>query len=317
MKFTFFDVCAGIGAWHEALSLLWWKCIGFSEINEKAEKTYRTLHNGENFRNFWDIMKICPKNLPNFDILIWWFPCQTFSIIGKRWGMNDERGQVIFWIEKILKTKKPKYFILENVKWLVNHEKWETFKKILEILNNAGYNVSSKILKSSDYNIPQIRERIYLVGVRKDLLQKFSFPEKENPTKTLEKFLIDERKEYEFSRQENTWKTFEKYLNNKYNLGKYSLEELLAKNFSIIDTRQSDLRIYEKNSPTLRTGRHGILYVRNGKLRKLSWLEALLLQGFSLEKAQKTLHLSNSDLLAQAGNAFTVDVIFKIAKNLF
>lgn len=317
-KFTFFDVCAGIWAGHEALVRNGWECVGFSEINEKAEKTYRILHDAEKLKNFWNIMEVNARQLPDFDVLIWWFPCQTFSIIWQRKWMEDERGQIIYWIIKVLKEKNVKFCILENVKWLINHDKWNTYAKILELLDEAWYVVESKLLKSSDYWIPQIRERIYFVCIRKDLfLEKYSFPKKEKVMQNLSNFLIDTDENMVFNEMSKWWWTFEKYLQNKYNKSKISILDLEKQEWIIFDTRQSDLRIYQNLVPTLRTWRHGIFYVRNNKFRRLSWFESLLLQWFSEEKARKTKNISNTNLLSQAGNAFTVDVIEKIVKNLF
>lgn len=109
-----------------------------------------------------------------------------------------------------------------------------------------------------------------------------------------------------------------KYLNNKYNQGQNNLTEILQTDYNVIDWRQSDFRLYLEKSPTLRTGRHGILYTKNGKLRKLSGYEALLLQGFPKEIAQKVIEhkLPDSKVLSQAGNAMTVTVIQKLAAQL-
>ncbi|HIP42070.1 MAG TPA: hypothetical protein EYG90_06160 [Campylobacterales bacterium] len=113
------------------------------------------------------------------------------------------------------------------------------------------------------------------------------------------------------------YKTFLKYLDNKYNIGKYSIDELLNSDYRVIDTRQSDLRIYNQKTPTLRRGRHGILYVKDGKFKKLSGYEALLLQNFPKRYADKVKDkVSNSKLLQQSGNAMTSTVIEEIGKSL-
>jgi DNA (cytosine-5)-methyltransferase 1 len=114
-------------------------------------------------------MKINSDDLPDFDLLIAGFPCQSFSIVGKRRGMEDPRGQIIRGITKILKAKNTKYFILENVKGLVNHNKGQTMKSILQMLDDAGYMVQWKVINTLDYGLPQSRERIYFLGIRKDL----------------------------------------------------------------------------------------------------------------------------------------------------
>lgn len=316
-KIKFMDFCAGIGAGRIGLEKLGMECVGFSEIDKNAEKTYREFF-GNKEKNYGDLMKINTKELPNFDLMIAGFPCQTFSVIGNRKGMIDKRGQVIFGLIKIMTEKNLKYFILENVKGLTNHDNGRTLRIILEELDKAGYEVVfSKVLNSLNYGVPQMRERIYFVGIRKDLLKvdKYNLP-KPMPTPSLEKYLIDDD-ELEFNDKINTYKTFLKFLDNKYNKNKYSVNGLLKKEYTVIDTRQSDLRIYDGKVPTLRTGRHGILYIKNGKFRKLSGCESLLLQGFPKELAEKAKKkINNMHLLAQAGNAMTVNVIEMVGKNL-
>ncbi|SHO80323.1 hypothetical protein MNB_SV-15-649 [hydrothermal vent metagenome] len=316
----FIDFCAGIGGGRIGLENLGMSCLGFSEIDKDAEITYRYFF-GENEKNYGDLMKINPNDLPNFDFMIAGFPCQTFSILGNRCGLEDEeRGQVIYGLVKILKAKNVKYFILENVKGLINHDKGKTLKTVLELLDNAGYKVFYENLNSLDFGVPQMRERVYFIGVRKDIIDdnfEYEFPKKySGDNKILEDCLIDDE-ELIFDNSLSSYQTFLKYLNNKYNKDKYKIDELLAKDYRVIDTRQSDLRIYHEKTPTLRRGRHGILYVKNGKFKKLSGYEALLLQNFPKKYANKVKgKISNSKLLQQSGNAMTSSVIEEIAKNL-
>ncbi len=316
-KLTFIDFCAGIGAGRLALENLGLECLAFSEIDINAEKTYRIFFGNEE-KNFGDLMKINPKNLPNFDVMIAGFPCQSFSINGQRKGMSDERGQIIYGLIKIMKEKNLKYFILENVKGLVNHEQGKSLKIILNELDDAGYEVHYKILNSLNYGVPQMRERIYFVGVRKDLIKKnrlFQWPEVSKKA-DITKYLIDDDK-LEFNDKNKNYKTFIKYIQNKYNNGKHQIEKLLEKNHLVIDTRQSDLRLYQNCVPTLRTGRHGIMYVRNNNFRKLSGFESLLLQGVPLKMAKKAKgKISDARLLSQAGNAMTVNTIQSVGKSL-
>ena len=263
-------------------------------------------------------MKVNFNDLPDFDLIIAGFPCQTFSVIGKRTGMKDRRGQIIFGLIDIMVAKNLKYFILENVKGLLNHGTGESMKIILESLDEAGYKVFWKLINSLDYGVPQMRERIYFVGVRKDLIKKdvpFNFPP---PVKKpeLKDYLVD-TDELEFNEKKRAYETFLKYLENKYNRGKFSVEKLLKEDFLVIGTRQSDLRLYRGKVPTLRTGRHGILYVRDGKFRKLSGYESLLLQGFPKDLSEKVKgKIADVYLLSQAGNAMTVNVVKAFGKSL-
>ena len=317
-KLKFIDFCAGIGAGRLGLEKSGLSCVGFSEIDKQAEITYRKFF-GEEEINHGDLTKIKPETLPNFEMMIAGFPCQTFSVIGQRKGMGDERGQIIFSLIKIMLAKNLKYFILENVKGLTNHDNGNSLKVILQELEKAGYKVFYQVLNSVDYGVPQMRERIYFVGIRKDLVPndfQFFFP-KRQPRKDIQDYLID-TKELEFDDKKITYETFLKYLDNKYNKGQYVIDELLEKDYMVIDTRQSDLRIYHNKVPTLRTGRHGILYVKNKKFRKLSGYESLLLQGFPKELAKKVDGVIDEiNLLKQTGNAMTVTAIEAIAKELF
>jgi DNA-cytosine methyltransferase len=313
------DFCAGVGGGRIGLENLGMSCVGFSEIDKDAEITYKEFF-GKDEKNYGDLMKINPDDLPDFDFMVGGFPCQTFSIMGTRCGLEDEkRGQVIYGLVKILKAKNVKYFILENVKGLLNHDKGNTLKIVLELLDNSGYKVYHKILNSLNFGVPQMRERIYFVGIRKDLIYdnfKYEFPQSSNTEISIEECLVDDE-ELTFDEKETSYQTFLKYLNNKYNKDKYLIDDLLSEDYKVIDTRQSDLRIYNKKTPTLRRGRHGILYVKNKNFRKLSGYESLLLQGFPKKYANKVKgKISNSKLLQQSGNAMTVNVIEEISKNL-
>lgn len=309
-KMNFIDFCSGIGAGRLGLELLGLKCLAHSEINPAADYTYKIFYNDEH--NLGDLTTLNINSIPNSDILIAGFPCQTFSIVGKRLGFEDERGQIIYHLKDILQGKNIPYFIFENVKGLVNHASGKTLNTILELLNNAGYKVFYKVLNSIDYGVPQLRERIYFVGIRQDLYNKpFEFPA---PRKHvgIKQFLMQSN--HDFLDIKNP--TFQKYLSNKYNRNRIDINEIIKQDYIILDTRQSDLRLYVNKCPTLRTGRHGILYVRNNKLYKLSGLEALLLQGFSKEYVMKAVNIANTKLLSQAGNAMTVNVIRAIGECL-
>ena len=312
----FIDFCAGIGAGRLGLQNLGLSCVGFSEIDKYAERTYREFF-GQEEKNHGDLMKVDPADLPDFDLMIAGFPCQSFSVIGQRKGMNDHRGQIIYGLIKIMNAKNLPYFILENVKGLVNHEGGKTLKIILEELDKAGYKVYHRVLNSLDYGVPQMRERIYFVGIRKDLVNgnNFEWPKPVFPP-DVHDYLIDNG-EMEFNEKKRAYETFLKYLDNKYNKGLFKIEKLLKEDYLVLDTRQSDLRLYRNKVPTLRTGRHGVLYVRSGKFRRLSGFESLLLQGFPKNLSEKTKgKIADVYLLSQAGNAMTVSTIEAIGKSL-
>ena len=201
-KFTFIDLFAGIGGFRIAMQNLGGKCVYSSEFDPQAQKTYIANYGD---MPFGDITKESTKSFipKDFDILCAGFPCQAFSIAGKRLGFKDEtRGTLFFDVEDILRRHQPKAFFLENVKGLTNHDHGRTFKVILEHLKNAGYDVvPPKILNAMDYGVPQHRERIYIVGFRHDLginVDDFQYPKPTTPKGHRPKFR-DVMEEHEVS----------------------------------------------------------------------------------------------------------------------
>jgi len=158
------------------------------EIDKYACETYKKNF-GEN--PIGDIKKIDEKKLPDFDILLAGFPCQAFSIAGHRGGFEDTRGTLFFDVARIIKEKQPKAFLLENVKGLTNHNKGKTFETILNVLkNDLGYTVHAKLLNSKDYDVPQNRDRIYIVGFKEKI--DFEFPRPKKLTKKIKDILEKE-----------------------------------------------------------------------------------------------------------------------------
>jgi DNA (cytosine-5)-methyltransferase 1 len=177
-KFKFIDLFAGIGGFRIAMQDLGGKCVFTSEWDEAAKKTYEANF-GE--RPFGDITKEFTKSFipDDFDVLCAGFPCQAFSIAGRRGGFNDTRGTLFFDVAEIIRRKKPKALFLENVKGLRNHDKGKTLSTILNVLrNDLGYYVPEpQIINAKDFGVPQNRERIFIVGFRKDLkIDEFEYP---------------------------------------------------------------------------------------------------------------------------------------------
>lgn len=173
-NFTFIDLFAGIGGIRLGFESVGGKCVFSSEFDEAACKTYEANF-GEHPSG--DITKIAASEIPDFDILLGGFPCQAFSIIGKKEGFENETcGTLFFEIERILKEKKPKAFMLENVRNLTAHDNGNTFRVIKAHLEALGYNVHAKVLNALDYGVPQKRERIIIVGFLENLLFRFPDP---------------------------------------------------------------------------------------------------------------------------------------------
>jgi len=174
--FSFVDLFAGIGGFRLALEKLGGKCVFSCEIDKHAKKVYI-----ENFKEepAGDIRIIEPKNIPDFDILCAGFPCQPFSLSGKKLGFKDPiNGDLFFHLLKIIAYKKPKIVFLENVKHLLNHNKGETFKVLKSHLEELNYKVFYRVLNAKDYGLAQHRERLFIVAIRKDFgwYAEFKFP---------------------------------------------------------------------------------------------------------------------------------------------
>lgn len=171
--FRFIDLFAGIGGIRLAFERVGGVCVFSSEWDENACKTYRANF-GE--QPFGDITKIRADAIPDFDVLLAGFPCQPFSIAGKKAGFDHAtQGTLFFDVERILKEKKPKAFLLENVKNLISHDQGNTFRTMLSHLEQLGYTVYYQILNALDYGVPQKRERVIICGFAQQV--PFSFPE--------------------------------------------------------------------------------------------------------------------------------------------
>jgi DNA (cytosine-5)-methyltransferase 1 len=311
---TFIDLCSGIGGGRLGLEQAGLECLAYSDTSKLSVKTYNLLHGTNGEKYYYNLKRIKSETLPPYDMLIAGFPCQTFSVIGRKEGFSDDRGQIIFHISRILEESKPKCFLLENVKGLVTHDKGKTIKIIVNELNRVGYDVIYKVMTSLDYGVPQMRQRVYFIGIRTDLnkdMDAFAWPESVN-CPSLNNYLIDNN-----AASNERIEILEYYLNNPTNNGKYTVDDILNMEGKIIDTRMNDLRIYDGKCPTLRSQRDGILYVRNHTLYQLTGYEALLLQGFPKEYADKVKNIvSDRHLLMQAGNAMTVNVINLLGQSI-
>lgn len=164
--YTFLDLFAGVGGFRLGLEKAGHKCIGFCEIDCKARESYKAIHNTENEVEMHDITTISDefiRGIGRVDILAGGFPCQAFSVAGKRKGFGDTRGTLFFEIARFAHILRPKYLFLENVKGLLNHEGGATFETILRTLDELGYNVEWQVLNSKNY-VAQNRERVFIIG---------------------------------------------------------------------------------------------------------------------------------------------------------
>ena len=160
----YLSLFSGIGGFELGIqnSNIEMECIGFSEIDKYAKSVY--IRHFPQHKDLGDAREIRTEDLPDFDLLVGGFPCQAFSVAGKRRGFDDTRGTLFFEIARILKDKRPRYFLLENVRGLLSHNKGETFQTILEVLSDLGYVVQWTLLNSADFQVPQRRERVFIEG---------------------------------------------------------------------------------------------------------------------------------------------------------
>jgi DNA (cytosine-5)-methyltransferase 1 len=184
-KIKFIDLFCGIGSFHYSFHKVGFECVMACDIFKSAVETYEKNYH---ITPLGDITTIDPKNISTFDIVCAGFPCQPFSNIGQHKGMDDERGMLFYQIMKFVKYSKPKIILLENVPALLKHDNGKTFQKIREEIEKEDYNVEYNILLCSDYEIPQNRKRLFIVGIRNDLKINNILKFKKIGTKTLSEF---------------------------------------------------------------------------------------------------------------------------------
>ncbi len=317
-KFTFIDLFAGLGGFRIALENIGGTCVFSSEINEHAASIYK--HNFGDYPS-GDITKIEASSIPNFDILCGGFPCQAFSIAGKKLGFEDTRGTLFFEICRIVKERKPKVIFLENVKNLTLHDKGNTFKTIISSLEELGYQVSYKILNAKDFGVPQNRERIIIVAT---LNKKINFNHliTSKINSKIEDILDISNKDY---LEESIYTLLEKshIKQNKQSglifagfMNKTMRNNVDPSKFYFSRNHRQPNRIYrfDGTHPTLSSqesaGRYYVL-LKNGKVRKLTITECYQLMGFP-----KTFKLigSKNNLFQRIGNSVCVPMIESVAQ---
>lgn len=319
-EITFIDLFAGIGGFRLGLEREGYKCVKSCEIDSHACTMYRL-----NFKDnpFCDITKLNPSTLPDFDVLCAGFPCQAFSICGQRKGFYDEtRGTLFFDICRILEEKKPVAFILENVKNLATHDKGNTMKVMLESLENLGYTVSYSILNARDFNVPQNRERVILIGSLSGKI--FDFDKLEKKRIDSMKSFLDKKGDFtylnpsdytlikDYKRQKKSGLIFRGYRNKKIRTkGVRPNTEHLSR------VHKQPNRIYssEGTHPTIPStevsGRYWIY--DEGKVRKLTINECFRFFGFPEDFIKVG---SKGEQYKRIGNSVCVNMIQAIGKEL-
>ena len=173
----FFDMFAGLGGFRSGLSFIeGFRCVGFCEIDKFAQQAYRALYNTEKEYFCNDARKIEPSEVPDFDLLCAGFPCQPFSVAGKRRGFDDTRGTLFHEIARLATAKRPAFLLLENVPGLLSHDQGRTYKTIIATLHELGYSLEWCVLNSADFGVPQKRRRVYIIGYLDDRCTGRIFP---------------------------------------------------------------------------------------------------------------------------------------------
>lgn len=272
-----------------------------SEIDKFAIKTYKANFGEE---PYGDITKIDVKDIPNHDILVGGFPCQAFSQAGLKKGFEDTRGTLFFDVARVIKYKRPKAFLLENVKNLKTHDKGKTFEVIKNTLENLEYKIYFKVLKARDFGVPQNRERIYIVGFRKDLKDiDFKFPEPLN-IKTSVGDILEDSVDEKYTISDKLWAGHKRRKKEHKLKGNGFGYSLFNKNSEYTNTISA--RYYKDGSEIL-------IEQLNKNPRKITPREAARLQGFPEEFI---IPVSDTQAYKQFGNSVAVPVIYNIAENI-
>ena len=349
----FFDMFSGIGGFRAGLERVGgFECIGHCEIDPYANKSYNAIFDTKGEVFFNDATQINPELLPEFDLLCAGFPCQSFSVAGKRGGFEDSRGTLFFEIARVLKAKQPSYFLLENVPGLLNHNKGKTFQTILCTLDELGYGLEWQVLNSADFFVPQTRKRMYAFGYRDERCAGQVLPFTECNPKALRQIIGGSQGQriYDIDclsctlasnaggqggktgmyidMNENPCITcLARCIKSRYNSG---ITNRKGENSGVIEClmpcltpnrlykRQQGPRFRPDNCPMFTLTAcdiHGIL--ENFRIRKLMPKECLRLQGFSDDQIDKMVEInSDNQLYKQAGNAVTVTVVQAIGERI-
>ena len=340
------ELFAGIGGFRRAMDLLTkdnimkFHCVGYSEIDSKAETTYRSNYSiDEDEIVMGDIVAFTNsekniKSLPDFDLLTGGFPCQTFSMMGKQAGFDEDRGQMFFRIMDILTIKKPKYVLLENVKNLRNHDKGKTFDRIKSELESIGYYVYADIFNTADFHLPQTRNRVLIFATTIKAPKNFQFS-----AKLIEEEFDKRYKETSLVHYETVNELLMQNVDPKYFLSERIKPTVLADGSSNFKSKsdinmkiarpltatmhkmhracqdnyysQDFISSYGKVNPVETMTKEELSKL---PIRKLTPEEAFMLQGFPVEFALngRASGVADGALYKQAGNAVSVNTIYAV-----
>ena len=345
----FIDFFAGIGGFRLGMEMAGHECVGHCEIDKFANKSYMAMHRpkeGEWYAD--DIRRVMPGDLPEAKVYCFGFPCQAFSIAGKRRGFEDTRGTLFFEVMRLAKERKPDILFAENVKGLLSHDRGRTFGTILRTMDELGYDVEWQLLNSANFGVPQNRERVFIIGHLRGTCGRKVFPIGDD---TKETFELQGQKTGTITTRTGSGNTVGTYVveskqhaqirqiiggsqgcrvydpdglsvtvssqggGRGAKTGLYAVPVLTPER---VKKRQNGRRFKEDEEPmfTLTSqDRHGVMLGR--RIRKLTPKECFRLQGFPDEYFERAAAVnSDSQLYKQAGNSVTVNVIYEIARRL-
>lgn len=308
---NFIDLFSGIGGFRYGLEAANHKCLGFCDFDDKVRDTYKKLHNTAGEYEWKDVRDIkgdiLDKLVGKVDIICGGFPCQTFSVAGKRSGFNDIRGTMFFEIARIAKRVKPKILLLENVEGILNHNKGETFRTILCVLDELGYDAEWQLCDSQNYGMAQKRKRVFLIGYLRGQRRGKVFPLKQRSgviSGTTAGNIKLPRSSYHVAIKQATKQGYD------------TAREGDSINFTHPKSKTRRGRVGKGKANTLDTQcNQGV--IDNGRLRRLTPRECWLAQGFPEKDFDKIKDLHVDRILyKQIGNSIPLNVVKEIAMSL-
>jgi len=330
----YFSLFSGIGGFESGIQQVMpdAKCVGFSEIDKWAISIYQKKF--KDHKNYGDATRIIPSELPDFDILVGGFPCQAFSIAGKRRGFSDKRGTLFFEIARIIREKQPRFLVLENVKGLLSHDEGRSVNSIMSTLDELGYDVQWNVCNSKNHGVPQSRQRIFFVGhlrasgqsareifsIQKSHGKTTGISKQENISPTLMAGHADGTRSGAYV-IETQLSNIEKLGNISGGMGaKTGLYAVPVLAPDRPNKRQNGRRFKDDGDPSFTLtaqDRHGVLIDK--RIRRLMPIECERLQGFSDDWTKYGTDgekISDSQRYKCCGNAVTVNVVAAIFKKI-
>ena len=311
-KIRFFDCCSGMGGATLGFELANMYCVGRCETNTQADAVYQTIF-GNKTKNYGDITRIVPAELPDFEVLVAGMDGEPFSKMGNHKGGRDKRSTSLFAILNILAVKDTPCCMFEFVDGILAEEHDGYRDMFISNLSALGYQVQMVTANTKNFGLPISKNRVYFIG------SKYGYTFSSIQTVSMNSSLEDCLCDTDNSILDTASVGWKKYL-DKSNTHGYDINALLKEDYVIIDRRQTDLRVYRGIAPTLRSGNHGLFYTKNGQIRKITAYEAMLLQGVPkciAKDIKENSPVSEAKLLSMVGCLMPIPVAFCIGKYIF